>query len=131
MVESILIHRPEEGAEKDFDDAEKIHYHGRYIASRIEQMMTNGYDCYGSWRRTSLCYGDIAILIRSAKGKASALEDDLTLRAIPVSGPGGAAFIDTPEVRLLSAYWMSSITLAKISLGGLLRSPFLPLTKTN
>ena len=42
VVESILIHRPEEGAEKDFDDAEKIHYHGRYIASRNEQMMTNG-----------------------------------------------------------------------------------------
>lgn len=125
VVESILIHRPEEGAEKDFDDAEKIHYHGRYIASRIEQMMTNGMTVTDHGEERPLCYGDIAILIRSAKGKASALEDDLTLRAIPVSGPGARHFIDTPEVRLfISLLDVLDNPCQDIPLAALLRSPF-------
>ncbi len=125
VVETVMIHRPEEGDENGFDDPELIDYHGRYIAARIEQMMEEGLIVTENGEERSLRYGDIAILMRSAKGKASAIEESLTLRAIPVAGPGQRHFINCQEVRLfLSILDVLDNPCQDIPLAAVLRSPF-------
>ncbi len=72
----------------------------------------------------SIAPSDIAILLRSAKGKAEVYENALRARGIPVSNDTTPNFFECPEVLLaLSILYTIDDPLRDIYLAGALRSP--------
>lgn len=121
-----FIYRPAENElDELFDDPEEIRYHSRYIAKRIEEMLASRATVNDGGNQRPLEYGDIAILLRSVRDAAPIIEDELTLRAIPVAGATKRHFTACQEVRLLlSLLRVLDNPCQDIHLGAVLRSPF-------
>lgn len=90
------------------------------IALEIEQLLRCGKKRNGERVHPS----DIAILLRSAKGRAEKIENSLRAHGIPVSNDTTPNFFECPEILLvLSLLYAADNPLYDIYLAGALRSP--------
>ncbi|MEG1497055.1 MAG: helicase-exonuclease AddAB subunit AddA [Clostridiales bacterium] len=125
-MEVEFIYKPDvEEFDQLFDDPDTIHYHGRYIAKRIEEMMLKGETVTENGIERPLEYKDIAIIMRTVGSSSPVIEEELILRAIPVTGHNKRYFSQCQEVRvLLSILSVLDNPCQDIPLAAVMRSPF-------
>ena len=76
------------------------------VARRIQTLIEEGYPVYDkrTERMRPICYGDICILLRSAKKHARVFGDYLMLQNIPAVCPEKSNFFKRPEVQVLFSF---------------------------
>lgn len=118
----------------DIDDLDSSEAEAHLIANRIHQLMgwiggqrAMVLDEMDSTRQSHrpIRLGDMAILLRSARGIAGALAGDLRQRGVPVHVENAAGFFDAVEVLdVLSLLQVADNATRDIALAALIRSPF-------
>ncbi len=99
--------------EKATNDMEEDASEPDYIAERILELVSEGYN-----------FRDIAILLRSTKGKSSAIEEALKARNIPYYTDSGSGYFESMEIGLISTLLkVIDNPMQDIELVSLLRSP--------
>lgn len=121
-AELVVLDIPREDPKGEY---ENLACHGRFIAKKIEEMMTEGFlvqERDGTQR--PLAYGDIAVLMRSANQQGEGIGTELAARGIPVQTPSTTGFLSGRETRLLRSFLaVLDNPLQDIPLAAVMRSP--------
>ncbi len=112
--------------EKDEDEesVDKIVAEARFVAKRIQELMSGSvYDAKAEKSR-KIKYSDIVILMRSPKNYASIFEQELLNYGIPVFADVGTGYYETTEIRtFLALLSIIDNPLSDIPLLAVMRSP--------
>lgn len=88
---------------KGYEDS-VLPYHGRFIAKRIKELMAEGMTVGSEGKEHPLTYGDITVLMRSAKKDGESIAEELRSWGIPAVSPQSIGFLSGRETRLLCCF---------------------------
>jgi ATP-dependent helicase/nuclease subunit A len=136
-VEVLLIEKPAKGqtsssSDDDVDDLDAFEREALLIASRAKAMVDSRVNVFvkeaGVERMRPIAYRDMAVLLRTARVKASQVADMLRRRGVPVFATDPTGFFDAVEVQdVLSLLRVLGNPRVDVPLAALLRSPLLPI----
>ncbi len=95
----------EESSEEDEvqENLEDIEIEAKFVAKKIKELIYGKYQVYDLKKQKyrDIKYRDIAILLRSTKGKAPVFEKELIEKDIPVYSDMSSEYIDTMEIQTI------------------------------
>ncbi|MBR7082298.1 MAG: helicase-exonuclease AddAB subunit AddA [Oscillospiraceae bacterium] len=97
-TELYVIDAPDGDDTPDAGEAE-----AEFIAARIEELLQSGEISDGAGGARRIKYGDIAILLRSVKGRQRRYAHALEKRGIPCAAGKSAEFLSTVEISVISS----------------------------
>ena len=89
------------GADEDEESPDKTEAEAEFIAKRIETLVSAMRLSDGKGGLRPAEYGDVAVLLRSVKGRAEIYARALLRRGIPASAGRADRFLDAPEISIL------------------------------
>lgn len=114
---------------EDDEDADKTEVEAAFVARRIRELVESGMTVTDKDSQRRLNYGDIAILLRSVKGKAEVYTEALRRENIPYYTENGREFWSRTEVTaMLSLFSIVDNPRQDVPLISVLRSPLFGFT---
>ncbi len=115
--------------DEDEDEPDKTETEAAYVARRIRELVDGGMLVSDRDGLRPLKYGDIAVLLRSLKGKAEIYSDALRRLNIPVCTENGGGFWNTTEICVMvSLLAVADNPAQDVALISVLRSPLFGFT---